>query len=84
MIKSFFGRHLFFPAFVLPEFVLTVAGTAPRLEYLFAYHRNDRMISSAFAARTMIVDIVAQSHGDLRGNCSAYFAAKRLALRVCD
>src|SRR5712691_1483136 len=63
VVKGFFGGHLFFAAFVLPEFVFAVAGAAARSQHFFAHHRNNRMVGGALAARTMIVDIVAQSHG---------------------
>jgi hypothetical protein len=73
MIERFFGRHLFAAAFVLAVFVLAVAGAAARSQHFFTHHGNNRMVSGAFAARTMIVDVVAKSHESLR-NRSAYFA----------
>jgi hypothetical protein len=61
-IKRFFGRHLFAAAFVLPVFVFAIAGSAARLEYLFTHHRDNGMVSAALASRTMVINIIAQSH----------------------
>jgi hypothetical protein len=62
VIKRFFGRHLFAAAFIAAIFVFAVAGAAARLQHFFSHHRNNRVVSGAFAARAMIVNVVAKSH----------------------
>src|SRR6185312_12685136 len=61
-VKGIFGRHFFFPAFVGAILVFVVAGTAARLEDFLTHHGHNGVISAAFAARAVIVNIVAQSH----------------------
>src|SRR5258708_28968828 len=61
-IERLFGGHFFAAALVLPVLVLAVAGTAARQRHLFPVHGHDRVVGRALAARTVIVNIVAQSH----------------------
>src|SRR4029077_19685602 len=61
-VKRFFGRHLFATAFVVAVFVFAVAGAAAGPQHLFAHHGNNGMVGRASAPRTMVVNIVAQSH----------------------
>jgi hypothetical protein len=62
-IESLLRCHLFGFAFILAVFMLAAAGAAARLEHFFTHHGNNGMVRGALAARTVIVNIITQSHG---------------------
>src|SRR5262249_1651954 len=65
LVVGLFCGHFFTTAFVLPIFMLTVAGAAPGFEYLVAHHGDHRVVRGTLATRTMIVNVVAKAmcHG---------------------
>src|SRR5215475_8801113 len=66
LVKRLFGRHLLGAALVAAVFVLAVAGAATRPQNFLSHQGYDRMVSGAFACGTMVVDVIAESHGVLR------------------
>jgi hypothetical protein len=75
-IECFLRRHLFAAPFVLAVFMLAATGAASRFEHLFAHHGDNGVVRCALAARTVIVNIIAQSHGFTPPQGYLYFAAK--------
>src|SRR5579864_1752058 len=62
LIKSLLGRHLLGAALVVPVFVLIVTGTAAGLKHFFTRHGYHGMVSRPLASRTMVVNVVSESH----------------------
>src|SRR5579859_2622701 len=62
LVECFLCRHFFFSAAVLAVLVLEIAGAAAHLEHLFAHHGHNGVVHGAFAAGTMIVNDVAETH----------------------
>ncbi len=62
LIEGFFGGHFLRAALVVLVLVLAVTGSATHFDNFFANHRDYRMVHGAFATRTMIVDVITQSH----------------------
>src|SRR5262249_43507359 len=61
-VEGLFGRHFFTAAFVVAVCVFVVAGAAAGAKHFFAHHGNNGVVSAAFAAGTMIVNIIAEAH----------------------